>query len=173
YGHHDVAVLDGGLPKWIAEERPLADGPATPEERHFTARMNAFMLRDKEQILANLTSGREQILDARPAGRFAGRDPEPREGLRPGHIPGSLNLPYASLVDPETRTLLPLSDLKERLDAAGLDLTRPVTTTCGSGITAALLALALHLVGHKDVALYDGSWSEWGLPGETPVDRDA
>jgi thiosulfate/3-mercaptopyruvate sulfurtransferase len=81
-------------------------------------------------------------------------------------------MPYASLVDPETRTLLPLSDLKERLDAAGLDLTRPVTTTCGSGITAALLALALHLVGHKDVALYDGSWSEWGLPGETPVDRD-
>ncbi len=173
FGHHDVAVLDGGLPKWIAEDRALAEGPTTAEERHFTARMNAFMLRDREQILANITSGREQVLDARPAGRFAGRDPEPRAGLRAGHIPASLNLPYSALIQPADGTLLPTQALKEKLEAAGLDLKKPVTTTCGSGITAAILALALHLVGHKDVALYDGSWAEWGLPGDTPVDKDA
>jgi thiosulfate/3-mercaptopyruvate sulfurtransferase len=173
FGHHDVAVLDGGLPKWIAEDRALVDGPATAEERHFTARMNAFMLRDKEQVLANISNNREQILDARPAGRFAGRDPEPRQGLRAGHIPGSLNLPYASLVDAQNQTLLPLAEIKGKLEATGLNLAKPITTTCGSGITAAVLALALHLVGHKDVALYDGSWAEWGLPGDTPVDTDA
>jgi thiosulfate/3-mercaptopyruvate sulfurtransferase len=174
FGHHEVAVLDGGLPKWIAEERPVEDGPALPEERHFTARMNAFMLRDKEQVLANIESHREQVLDARPAGRFAGRDPEPRAGLRAGHIPGSLNLPYDHLIDPDSRTLLPTESLREKLDAAGLDLRKPVLTSCGSGITAALLALALHLVGHRDISLYDGSWAEWGLPdGESPIETDA
>jgi thiosulfate/3-mercaptopyruvate sulfurtransferase len=173
FGHHEVAVLDGGLPKWVAEDRPIEEGTAVAPERHFTARMNAFMLRDKEQVLANLANRRDQVLDARPAGRFAGRDPEPRAGLRGGHIPDSLNLPHSSLIDPADGTLLPTGSLKERIEATGLDLKKPVVTTCGSGITAALLALALHLLGHKDVALYDGSWAEWGLPGDTPVDTDA
>jgi thiosulfate/3-mercaptopyruvate sulfurtransferase len=169
YGHDDIAVLDGGLPKWLDEDRPVSSGPVKPEERHFTARMNSFMLRDKGQMQDNLKSGREQVVDARPAGRFDGRDPEPRAGLRKGHMPNSFNLPYTELLTAATRTLLPPDELRRRFEAAGLDYRRPVTTTCGSGITAAILSLGLHLTGHKDVALYDGSWAEWGLPGDTPV----
>lgn len=170
FGHDDIAVLDGGLSKWMAEGRPVDDGPVRPVERHFTARMNTLMVRDKDQLLSNLKSGRELVLDARSHGRFEGREPEPRPGLRGGHIPGSANLPFTDLIDGETQTMLPPGDLRSRFAAAGIDATRPVTTTCGSGITAALLALGLHLIGHRDVAVYDGSWSEWGLPGDTPVD---
>ncbi|MDH3596725.1 MAG: 3-mercaptopyruvate sulfurtransferase [Rhodospirillales bacterium] len=170
FGHDDVAVLDGGLPKWLAEGRPVEDGPARAVERHFTARMNSFMLRDKEQIRANLASRREQVLDARSQGRFEASEPELWPGRRAGHIPGSLSLPYTDLVDAEAQTLRPVADLRACFEAAGLDMARPVITTCGSGVTAAVLALGLHLAGHKDVALYDGSWAEWGLPGDTPVD---
>ncbi len=170
FGHDDVAVLDGGLPKWLREGRPVQEDAVQAEERHFTARMNTLMVRDKAQLLANLESRREQVLDARSAARFAAREPEPRPGTRGGHIPGSLNLPFLELLDPETRTMLPPAALKERFRAAGLDLSRPVVTTCGSGVTAAVLALGLHLVGHRDVAVYDGSWAEWGLPGDTPVE---
>jgi thiosulfate/3-mercaptopyruvate sulfurtransferase len=173
FGQHDVAVLDGGLPKWLNEGRPVEEGPAHPGERHFTARIDSLTLRDKEQLLANLRSRREQVLDARSPGRFAGKDPEPRPGLRGGHIPGSLNLPYGELLDRATQTLLPPDALRARFAAAGLDMKRPVVTTCGSGITAAVLALGLFRAGHKDVALYDGSWSEWGLPGDTPVETGA
>ena len=170
FGHKDVAVLDGGLPKWTTEGRPIDEGPVRADERHFTARMNSLMVRDRDQILANLTSGREQVLDARARGRFEGRDPEPREGLRGGHIPGSLSLPYGNLIDPKTQTMRTREDLEASFAAAGVDPSRPVVTTCGSGITAAVLALALDLLGHRDVAVYDGSWSEWGLPGDTPVE---
>lgn len=170
FGHNDVAVLDGGLPKWLAEGRRVEDGPGHAAARHFTARMNSFMLRDKDQILRDLPTRREQVLDARSRGRFEGSDAEPRPGLRPGHIPGSLNLPYTDLIERESQTLRAVEELRARFEAAGVDMKRPVVTTCGSGITAAILALGLHLAGHKDVALYDGSWSEWGLPGDTPVD---
>jgi thiosulfate/3-mercaptopyruvate sulfurtransferase len=170
YGHRDVAVLDGGLPKWLNEGRRTAEGPAHPEERHFTARMDSFMLRDKEQILANLTDGGEQIVDARARGRFEGSEPEPRDGLRSGRIPGSLNLPFTELLDTTTQTLRDKDSLRGRFEAAGVDMRKPVVTTCGSGITAAVLALGLHLAGHRDVSLYDGSWAEWGLPGDTPVE---
>ena len=170
FGHEDVAVLDGGLPKWLAEGRPVEDGPARPLERHFTARSNSFMVRDRDQILANIQSAREQVLDARSRGRFAGSEPEPRAGLRGGHIPGSRNLPFNELLDPEAQTLLPAEELRRRFEAAGLDMRRPVVTTCGSGITAAVLSLGLHLAGHRDVALYDGSWAEWGQSGDAPVD---
>jgi len=163
YGHRDVAVLDGGLPKWMAEGRPVEDGPTRPDERHFTARMDSFMLRDKDQINSNLASGREQILDARAAARFEGTAPEPREGLRSGHIPGSLNLPFGDLLNAESQTLRSKDELAAAFSAAGIDMKKPVVTTCGSGITAAVLALGLELLGHRDVALYDGSWSEWGL----------
>ncbi len=172
FGHEDVAVLDGGLPKWLAEGRPVEDGKGQAGERHFTARMNSLMLRDKEQIESNLRSGRQQVIDARSRGRFEGRDPEPRPGLRGGHIPGSLNLPYVELLDSATQTMLPAAEIKARFAAAGLDFGRPVITTCGSGITASVLALGLHLIGHRDVAVYDGSWCEWGLPGDTPVETD-
>ncbi|MFQ6018449.1 MAG: 3-mercaptopyruvate sulfurtransferase [Kiloniellaceae bacterium] len=170
FGHVDVAVLDGGLPKWLHEGRLVDAGTVIAGERHFTARVNDPLLRDKAQMLANLKSRRDQVLDARPRGRFEGREAEPRPGLRRGHIPGSLNLPFTELIVPETRTMLAPERLKERFQAAGLDMTRPAVTSCGSGITAPVLALGLHLAGHRDVALYDGSWAEWGLPGETPVE---
>lgn len=170
FGHHEVAVLDGGLPKWMDEGRPVEDGPAHADERHFSPRADSFILRDREQIERNLESGREQVLDARSAGRFVGTDPEPRDGLRSGHVPGSLNLPFGDLLDRSTQTLLSPAEMRDRFEAAGVDMKKPVITTCGSGITAAVLALGLFRAGHKDVALYDGSWAEWGLPGETPVE---
>ena len=110
------------------------------------------------------------MLDARSRGRFEGSEPEPRAGLRSGHIPGSLSLPFTDLLDRETQTLRPPEELRAIFEKAGVDLRRPVVTTCGSGVTAGILALGLHLAGHKNVAVYDGSWSEWGLPGDTPVE---
>ena len=176
FGHDEVAVLDGGLPKWLNEGRPVADGEARPEERHFTPRINSALLRDREQLLANLANLRgggqaDQVLDARARARFEGKAPEPREGLRAGHIPGSRNLPFTEIIDRESQTLLDDAALQQRIAEAGIDLRRPVVTTCGSGVTAAVLALGLHRLGHRDVAVYDGSWSEWGLPGETPVEQ--
>jgi thiosulfate/3-mercaptopyruvate sulfurtransferase len=173
FGHSDVAILDGGLPKWQAEGRPVTDEPPVPRERHFTARLNSLLVRDKAQLLENLTSKREQVLDARARGRFAGTAKEPRDGLRSGHIPGSLNLPYDELIDPETRTLLPAEELARRFAAAGLERAKPVVTSCGSGVTACALAFGIHLLGWPDAAVYDGSWSEWGMPGDTPVDTGA
>lgn len=170
FGHADVAILDGGLRKWLAEGRPTEDLPPMPRERHFTARFNNLLVRDRDQLVAGLAARREQILDARPRGRFEGRDPEPRPGLRSGHIPGSYNLPASEIVDPGTGVFLPPAELRQRFENAGIDLSRPVVTTCGSGITAATLAFALHLVGHDQFAVYDGSWAEWGRPGDTPVE---
>ena len=169
FGHGDVAVLDGGLPKWRAEGRALEDGPARPVERHFSARMNTLMVRDRDQVLANIGSKREQMLDARSRGRFQGTETEIWPGRRGGHVPGSLNLPFNELLT-EDGTLESPDALRGRFEAAGIDMTRPVITTCGSGITAAVLALGLHLAGHKEVAVYDGSWADWGRPGDTPVE---
>ncbi len=169
-GHRDVAVLDGGLPKWKAEGRPLDDRPVQPVERHFTARFDRTGLRDKGQLLRNLESGREQVLDARARERFEGSAGEIWPGRRPGRIPQSLNLPFTRLFDPQDGTLLPEPQLRERFAEAGVDLGKPVVTTCGSGVTACILALGLARIGHRDVAVYDGSWAEWGLPeAETPV----
>jgi len=164
FGHSDVSVLDGGLVKWMAEGRPVEEGPARPVERHFTARMNSLMVRDRDQVLGNIDSGREQLVDVRSRGRFEGTEPDPRPGLRQGHIPGSRNLPFTELLNRETQTLLPVEQLRERFAAAGIDMKRPVITTCGSGITAAVLAFGLHIADHKDISLYDGSWAEWGDP---------
>jgi thiosulfate/3-mercaptopyruvate sulfurtransferase len=169
FGHDDVAILDGGLPKWLAEGRPVTDELPMPRERHFTARLNTLLVRDKRQLVENLATGREQVLDARPKARFEGTAAEPRAGLRGGHIPGSLNLPYDRLIDPAARTLLPAEQLEERFRAAGLRRGQPVVTSCGSGVSACALAFGLHLIGWPDAAVYDGSWSEWGLPGEHPV----
>jgi thiosulfate/3-mercaptopyruvate sulfurtransferase len=169
FGHRDVAILDGGLPKWQAEGRPVTDDVPVLRERHFTARLNTLLVRDKGQLRDNLTARREQVIDARSRGRFEGSAKEPRAGLRSGHIPGSLNLPYDELTDPKARTLLPAEILAERFAAAGLERDKPVVTSCGSGVTACALAFGLHLLGWPDAAVYDGSWSEWGLPGDTPV----
>jgi thiosulfate/3-mercaptopyruvate sulfurtransferase len=170
FGHPDVALLDGGLPKWLAEGRPVEDGPAHPRERHFTARFDHSQVRDKTQILANLKTMREQVLDARASGRFTGLEPELWPGRRSGHIPASHNLPFTDLLDPGDKTLLSADELSARFRQAGIDLRKPVVTSCGSGITATVLAFGLHLIGHRDVAVYDGSWAEWGLPGDTPVE---
>jgi thiosulfate/3-mercaptopyruvate sulfurtransferase len=168
-GHDAVAVLDGGLPKWRAEGRAVASGLPAPRARTFTARLRKRLVRDLAQIRANVKTRREQVLDARSHGRFTATEPEPRPGLRGGHIPGSLNLPYDQLYRPDG-TLRRREDLGAAFAKAGVDLTKPVATTCGSGVTAAVLALALHLVGHDRVAVYDGSWTEWGGRADTPVD---
>ena len=170
FGHNDISVLDGGLAKWRAEGRAVEDAPVMPKERHFTARMNTLMLRDIGQMLANLESPSEQVLDVRAAGRFKGVDPEPRAGLRGGHIPGSLNLPYSGLFDSETKQMLAPEALRAAFIGAGVDLAQPVVTSCGSGVTACVATLALHLIGHRDLAVYDGSWSEWGGRDDTPID---
>jgi len=170
FGHKDIALLDGGVPKWIAEGRPTEDRLPQPRERHFTARYNNLMVRDLAQMKRNLDSKREQVVDARSAGRFDGSEKEPRQGLRSGHIPGSRNIPFTELLDPKTKTLLPAPTIADRFRKAGVDLSKPVVTSCGSGVTAAVLAFGLHLIGHPDVALYDGSWSEWGRPGDTPLE---
>ena len=168
FGHEDIAVLDGGLPKWMSEGRPVDDAPVIPRERHFTARMNTFLVRDLEQMRRNIDSAREQVVDARGPGRFAGSEPEIRPGLRSGHIPGSVNLPYASLLRPDA-TVRSDEDIRAALAGIGVDPARPVATTCGSGISASFLALALNLIGARNVAVYDGSWTEWGGREDTPV----
>ncbi len=162
FGHDDVAVLDGGIAKWKAEGRPVSDMPPVPRERHFTARLNTMAVRELGQIQRIVERGNEQIIDARSYGRFHGLEPEPRDGLKGGHIPGSINIPTADLFDPANGTLLPAEEIKEILSEANVDLHKPVTTTCGSGITACVLALALYMLGHRGVAVYDGSWTEWG-----------
>jgi len=167
-GHLDVVVLDGGLPKWIAEGRPISDMPAPPRERHFTPRLSYDLVRDLNQVRKALETGREQVVDARPAGRFTGETPEPRAGLRGGHMPGARNVPASDLLAPDGTMKSP-QQLAEIFEKAGVDINKPVVTTCGSGITAAILALALARLGKERTALYDGSWTEWGGREDTPV----
>jgi thiosulfate/3-mercaptopyruvate sulfurtransferase len=170
FGHHDIAILDGGLPKWRTEGRPLDTGVPSPPPRRFTARFDPALVRDKRTLLDNLSSLREQVVDARAAARFEGTVEETRPGLRRGHIPGSRNLPYDQVTDPQTRQLKSAEELSRLFRDAGVALDRPIVTSCGSGVTACALVFALHLIGHPGAAVYDGSWSEWGLPGDTPVE---
>ena len=170
FGHHDVAILDGGLPKWKAEGRPLDTAEPSPARRQFTPRFDPFLVRDRQALIDNLSTRAEQVVDARAAGRFEGTAEETRPGLRRGHIPGSRNLPYDQVTDPHTRQLRNAEELSQLFRAAAVELDRPIVTSCGSGVTACALAFALHLIGHSGAAVYDGSWSEWGLPGDTPVE---
>ncbi len=167
-GVSDVAVLDGGLPRWISEDRPLEDGAVHRPERHFTARLNHGAVRDLDDVRRLLNTGGAQIVDARSAERFRGAAPEPRPGLRAGHMPGSLNLPFDAIL--QDGAMIGSDALKAAFEGAGVDLAKPIVTTCGSGVTAALLALALAQLGHRKVSVYDGSWSEWGGRDDVPVE---
>jgi len=170
FGHNDVAILDGGLPKWTAEGRPVDTIVPRLTPQHFTAQFDPSLVRNKSALLANLTTRREQIVDARGAARFDGTAEETRPGLRRGHIPGSRNLPYDRLTDPHTHQLLNAEELSALFRSAGVELDGPIVTSCGSGVTACALGFALHLIGHPGAAVYDGSWSEWGLPADTPIE---
>jgi thiosulfate/3-mercaptopyruvate sulfurtransferase len=161
-GKTDVAVLDGGLPKWRAEGRPLEDMPPVLRDRHMTVQRQAGLGKDVTQVAQASKLGDHEILDARSPGRFRGDEPEPRPGLRCGHIPGSRNVPFQTLLNPDG-TMKDAAALRAVFDAAGVDLARPVITSCGSGVTAAIINLALERIGHRDHALYDGSWAEWGM----------
>ena len=169
-GVDDVSVLNGGLPKWKREGRPLESGPPRSRTaRHFTARRNLDLVRDVSDIKALLKDRSAEIVDARAADRFAGKAPEPRPGLRSGHIPGSHNLPYAKLLNKDG-TFKTGPEIERLFEEAGVDLTKPVVASCGSGITASVLALGLAEIGHRRAAVYDGSWSEWGADQNLPIE---
>jgi thiosulfate/3-mercaptopyruvate sulfurtransferase len=173
FGHEDVSVLNGGLPKWLAEGRATDDLPPVPRERHFTPRMNNFLYRSVEQLIENCASQRDTVVDARSADRFAGTGEEPRAGLRKGHIPGSVNLPFGMLMDKDANFVMrPADEIKKIFDDAGLDFKKPVVASCGSGVTACVIALAGYLIGETEVAVYDGSWTEWGSRHDTPIETD-
>lgn len=171
FGHDDVTVLDGGLPKWMSEGQEIEAGPAaTPSEGAFIPRFHPELVRDQATIMANLESGRELLLDARGSGRFAGTMPEPRAGVHPGHIPGAVSLPFTNLLNVDQTMKRPL-ELQELFRTAGVTHVCCPVTMCGSGITAAVLTLGLALAGLPTGALYDGSWAEWGSRDNTPIER--
>jgi thiosulfate/3-mercaptopyruvate sulfurtransferase len=169
FGLRDVKVLDGGLKKWQAEGRPVQSGKLTPKPGKFQAALDPTFIRTRQQLVGNLERGAEQVIDARPRARFEGAAAEPRPGLRGGHVPGSRNIPYAELFDAKTGAMKPLDELRRIFAGEGVELNRPIVTTCGSGVSAAVLTLALYRLGARGTALYDGSWSEWGLPDGPPV----
>ncbi len=175
YGYDKVSILNGGFPRWQAEGRPVeTEAPEMPVPSvPFEVGFRPKLMRILPQMKANLESGKEHVLDARSPGRFAGTEPEPRPGVRPGHIPGSRNLHYAALVDPETRLVKEADALAALFADAGVAPDRPVVCSCGSGVTACALAFGLHLIGREDVAVYDGSWSEWGAQSDTPAETGA
>eukprot|EP01006_Ploeotia_vitrea_P052734 TRINITY_DN67722_c1_g15_i1.p1 TRINITY_DN67722_c1_g15~~TRINITY_DN67722_c1_g15_i1.p1 ORF type:complete len:371 (-),score=201.90 TRINITY_DN67722_c1_g15_i1:149-1213(-) len=177
FGAKNVAILDGGLPQWVRDDLPTASGPSvcTYPKAKFEAKMDRKRIKDMDEMLANAFAPpdqRLQVIDARSAGRFDGVEDEPRPGLRGGHMPHSINVPFTYLLDDFTLSLKSPEAIKKVFQRAGVDLRdkhKTIVTTCGSGITAAFLAYGLHLIGHDDVSLYDGSWSEWGAQSDTPV----
>src|SRR5882757_7277911 len=169
FGYPNVKVLDGGLKKWTREGRPTHAGKVTAKPGKFTAKLDPSYIRSQAQVIANIETRAEQVVDARPRGRFEGTVPEPRPDSRSGHIPGSRNVPYAELFDAKTGAMKPIDELRKAFAGAGVDMTKPIVTTCGSGVSALVLTLALYRLGVRGSALYDGSWSEWGLPDGPPI----
>ncbi len=169
YGHRDVRVVDGGLKKWRAEGRSVESGEVEAKPTTFKAGHDTRRVRSIQQMIANVESRAQQVIDARAGERFEGRGVEPRPGLRSGHIPGARSLPYNNLFDATTGAMKPLDELRKAFVGAGVDMARPIVTSCGSGVSAAVLTLALYRLGVENTALYDGSWAEWGLPDGPPV----
>ena len=170
FGAKDVFILDGGLPKWKAEGRPLERGAVNRPAKKFDAEMNVGAVATLADVRMALTDGSAQLVDARSAERFSGRAPEPRPGLRAGHMPGSFNVPFDKLL--ENGRIAPRSRLEQAFKESGVDLEKPTITTCGSGVTAAILTFALEFIGKEPKGLYDGSWAEWGARPDVPVERD-
>ena len=167
-GQNNIAVVDGGLPKWQAEGRPVEDLPPVIRDRHMTVRRQNHMVKDVTQVSAASKLGDYEIIDARSPGRFRGEEPEPRAGLRPGHIPGSKNVCFKDLLNADQTMKNPV-EIRQIFESAGVDFNKPAITTCGSGVTAAVLSLGLERIGKTDHSLYDGSWSEWGMFPTVPV----
>ena len=170
FGAKEVFILDGGLPKWKAEGRPLEPGAVQRSPKTFHADMNVGAVATLGDVRMAVTDGSAQLVDARSAERFSGKAPEPRPGLRSGHMPGSFNVPFAKVV--ANGRLAPRAQIEKAFKESGVDLERPTITTCGSGITAAILSFALEFVGKEPKGLYDGSWAEWGARPDVPVERD-
>lgn len=169
-GKMDIAVLDGGFPKWQAEGREVEDMPPVMRDRHIMVSRQNHMVKDVTQVAHAAKLGEAEIIDARGPARFKGEVPEPRPGLRQGHIPGSRNVPFATLLNADG-TMKSVADLRATFEAAGVNLAKPAITTCGSGVTAAVLSLALERMGHRNHALYDGSWAEWGMYEDLAVEK--
>ena len=169
FGHPNVRILNGGLKKWVAEGRKVESGQVTPKPATFKATFDAQYTRNVQQMVDNLESRAEQVLDARANERYQGKVPEPRPGLRSGHIPGSLSVPYSQLFDAATGAMKSSDELRAAFVGAGVKLDAPIVTSCGSGVSALVLTLALYRLGVRGSALYDGSWSEWGMQGGPPV----
>ena len=172
FGHAKVAVLDGGLPKWIADGHAVTSDVTTVSPATFVAKFDPSRVRDISAVRRNIDSQQEQVVDARSPGRFRGTEPEPRAGVRGGHMPGSVNVHYATLVN-DDGTLRSPESLRAIIEGAGVDVNRPIVASCGTGVTACAVILALDVLGVKNTAVFDGSWTEWGSAADTPIERDS